>query len=185
MALNNDAVLKVGTGDFYTGEVGAELPLDLLAPGLGFEHMGHSSIDDILNSASEGGEITTLPTLQNPNLRQSIAARTESYNINLHQFDDQALKLFFGANSEITIDGHVRPAKNPVATECSWLFVFRDGDRVGGIYAPKVSIFRGDDFSISDTESLQRLNLRITPLIHDTNEYAFEFIPPHVPDAGV
>lgn len=183
MALNNDAVLKVGTGDFYTGEIGAEVPVDLLNPGVEFEHMGHTSIDDILNSASEGGEITNLPSLQNPNLRQSISARTESYNINLHQFDERAMKLFFGANSEVTLDGHVRPAKNPVPTEVSWLFVFRDGDRVGGIYAPKASIIRGDDFSISDTESLQRLNLRITPLIHDTNEYAIEFIPPHVPGA--
>lgn len=181
MALNNEAVLKVGTGDFYTGEVGAELPADLLLPGAAFEHMGHTSIDDILNSASEGGESTTLGTLQNPNLRQSVASRTESYNINLHQFDPKAMKLYYGANSVVTPEGHIRPAKSPVPTEASWLFVFRDGDRVGGIYAPKASFIRGDDFSISDTESLTRLNLRITPLVHDTNEYAIEFIPPHIP----
>ena len=184
MALDNSAVLKVGTGDFYTAPIGSALPADLLTPGVAWEHMGHTSLDDILNSASEGGETTTLGSLQNRNLRQSVASRTESYNINLLQFDPEALKLYYGSNTEVTGDGHVRIPQDPVPSELAWLFVFRDGERVGAIYAPKASFIRGDDFSISDTESLSRLNLRVTPLVHEGNNYSVEFVPPHVPEAS-
>lgn len=182
--LDNTAVLKVGTGDFYTAPIGTELPADLTKITEPFEHMGHTSLEDILASASEGGETTTLSSLQNRNLRQSVSSRTESYTVNLLQFDDESLKLYFGANAEVTAGGRVRPAQSPVPSELAWLFIFRDGDRVGGIYAPKASFFRADDFNISDTESLNRLSLRITPLVHNENQYAIEFIPPHTPVVG-
>ena len=178
MARNDNAVLKVGTGEFYTADVGTPLPANILEPGETYTSMGHTSLEDILNSASEGGESTTLSSLQKRDLRTSISARTESYNINLLQFDSDSLTLYYGANAEVTEDGHVRPAQSPIPTEAAWLFVFRDGDRVGGIYAPRASIFRGDDVAITDTEALQSLNLQITPLAYEGNEYTIEFIPP-------
>ena len=178
MSRNDEAVLKIGTGEFYTAPTGTELPANILEPGEPFTSMGHTSLEDILNSASEGGESTVLSSLQKRNLRTSISARTESYNINLLQFDSESLTLYYGANAEVTDEGHVRPAQEPVPTEVAWLFVFRDGDRVGGIFAPRASIFRGDDVAITDTEALQSLNLQVTPLVHDNNQHAIEFIPP-------
>lgn len=184
MALDNSAILKVGTGAFYTAEVGSELPANILEPGESWENMGHTSLEDILNSASEGGDQTTLASLQNRNLRTTVAARTESFNINLLQFDSDSLKLYYGDNSEISPEGNVQIPTEPVPAERAWLFVFRDGDRVGAIYAPKASFFRGDDFAISDTESLTSLNLRITPLAIDGNKFAIEFVPPKVVSSG-
>lgn len=184
MALDNSAILKVGTGAFYTAEIGTELPTSILEPGSPWENMGHTSLEDILNSASEGGDQTTLSSLQNRNLRTTVAARTESFNINLLQFDSDSLKLYYGDNAVVTPEGSVRPAIEPVPAERAWLFVFRDGDRVGAIYAPKASFFRGDDFAISDTESLSRLNLRITPLAVDGNAHAIEFVPPKAVTSG-
>lgn len=181
MALDNTAVLKVGTGDFYTAPIGTAKPVDVLIPGAEWEHMGHTSLDDILSSASEGGEETTLGSLQNPNLRRTSSARTESFTMNLLQYDTEALKLFYGSNAVVTAEGSVQVPQTPTPTEVAWLFIFKDGDRVGGIFAPKASIFRGDDFSISDTESLARLSLRVTPLVADGNGFAIDFIPPHVP----
>lgn len=180
MALDNSAVLKVGTGAFYTAPVDTEKPLDLLSPDVEWVHMGHTSLDDILSSASEGGEQTTLGSLQNPQLRTTTAARTESYTVNLLQFDTASLRLYYGANAVVNADGSVDIPQSPVATEVAWLFVFRDGERVGGIYAKKASIIRADDFAITDTESLSRLSLRITPLGTDGATSALQFIPPKV-----
>lgn len=184
MALDNTAILKVGTGNFYTAAVGTAQPTNILAPGNPWANMGHTSLEDILNSASEGGEQTTLSSLQNRNLRSSVAARTETFNINLLQFDSESLKLFYGANATVDPDGGVEVPMEPVPEERAWLFVFRDGDRVGGLYAPKASFFRGDDFSVTDTESLSRLNLRITPLAVDGNDFAFKFLTPRAVISG-
>lgn len=184
MALDNTAILKVGTGNFYTADIDTELPDNILEPGVGWSNMGHTSLDDILNSASEGGEQTTLASLQNRNLRTSVAPRTESFTINLLQFDTESLKLYYGDNAVVSSDGNVQIPLEPVPAERAWLFVFRDGDRVGAIYAPKASFFRGDDFAITDTESLSRLSLRITPLAVDGNDYAIEFVPPKAVTSG-
>lgn len=178
MALDNNAVLKVGTGHFYTAPVGTALPPDLRTPGDTWKEMGHTSLEDILNSSSEGGEATTLGSLQAPTLRQSFSARTESYTMNLLQFDAESLRLYYGSNAVVTANGAVQIPQDPTPTEAAWLFVFYDGSVTGGIYAPKASIFRSDDLAISDTESLSQLPLQVTPLTHASNNWAITFIPP-------
>jgi len=178
MALDNTAVLKVGTGHFYTAPIGTASPADLRAPGVAWTEMGHTSMQDILASASEGGDVTTLGSLQSKTLRQSVASRTESYNMNLLQFDKDSLKLYYGANAVVTGTGSVQVPQDAVPTEVAWLVVFYDGTTTAGIYAPKASIFRSDDLSISDTENLAQLPLKVTPLTYLTNAFAIEFIPP-------
>ena len=184
MALIDDATLKVGSGRFYTAPVGTELPTDLLNPGNAWEEMGHTSIDDILSATSEGGEQTTLPTLQARSHRVSIAPRTEAYAMRLHQFDTDSLKLYYGSNAVVTASGAVRVPEDPKPTEVAWLFVFEDGDKVGAVYAEKASIFRSDDIAISDTESLAVLPLNVTPLTYGNNSHALTWVPPHVQTAG-
>jgi hypothetical protein len=178
MALDNTAVLKVGTGHFYTAPIGTAVPADLRAPGVAWTEMGHTSMQDILSSASEGGDVSTLGSLQAKTLRQSVASRTESYNMNLLQFDKDSLKLYYGANAVVTGTGSVQVPQDAVPTEVAWLVVFYDGTTTAGIYAPKASIFRSDDLSISDTENLAQLPLKVTPLTYLTNAFAIEFIPP-------
>lgn len=183
MALNDAAVLKVGVGHFYTAPIGTPIPMDLRAPEAEtapWNHMGHTSIEDILSASSEGGETTTLRSLQNKTLRQSVAARTEAYNMNLLQFDAESLKLYYGSNAVVTADGYVQIPQNPTPTEVAWLVVLLDGESVGGVYAEKTSIFRSDDLAISDTESLSQLPLRVTPLGLDANPHAVTWIPPVV-----
>jgi hypothetical protein len=135
-------------------------------------------MQDILSSASEGGDVSTLGSLQAKTLRQSVASRTESYNMNLLQFDKDSLKLYYGANAVVTGTGSVQVPQDAVPTEVAWLVVFYDGTTTAGIYAPKASIFRSDDLSISDTENLAQLPLKVTPLTYLTNAFAIEFIPP-------
>ncbi|WP_346921956.1 hypothetical protein [Glutamicibacter creatinolyticus] len=182
MARKDDATLKVGTGRFLTAEVGTALPEDLLNPGVEWTEMGHTSLEDILSATSEGGDQTVLGTLQNKNLRVSIAPRTEAYAMRLMQFDKDSLKLYYGANSVVTASGAVQVPQNPKPTEVAWLFVFEDGDTIGAVYAEKASIFRSDDVAITDTESLAQLPLSVTPLVYGSNKHALTWVPPHVPD---
>lgn len=190
MALNSNAVLKVGTGAFYTAPVGTAKPArdQLLTPGEDWEHMGHTSLDDILSSSSEGGERNVLPSLQAPTgVRTTVSARTDTFTINLLQFDEQSLKLYYGQNAVIETDGSVQIPETPIPTEAAWLFVFRDGDRVGALYASRTNIIRADDFAISDTESLSRLALSVTPMVEDGSDAssALSFTPPfNVKDDG-
>lgn len=177
MAIKNDAVLKVGTARFYTAEVGTPMPADPRNPGTEWTEMGHTSLSDILSAASSGGEVSTLPTLQNRNLRQNVSARTEAFNINLLQFDVESLKLYYGSNAVVTADGHVQVPSEPVPTEKAWLVVFYDGTATAGVYAEKSSIFRNSDISISDTENLAQLPLTITPLTYESNPHTITFIP--------
>ena len=78
MAYINDAALVVANADFYTGKVGAAAPTDLNEiDDVVWSVLGHTSPEDILSWASEGGEATTIGSLQNPSLRTVYSARTE------------------------------------------------------------------------------------------------------------
>lgn len=178
MPMNDSAVLKVGNGHFYTGEVGTERPADLLSLDAEWSHMGHTSLEDILSANVEGGDTTQLGSLQKRNLKTSVSGRTESFTINLLQFDDDSLTLYYGANSNVTSDGDIEIPETPVAEERAWLFLFFDGERVGGLYAPRASFISAEAFSISDTESLSNLPLSVTPLQHGENAAPYRFIPP-------
>lgn len=180
MALDNNAVLKIGTGHFYTATVGTALPADLRNPGAAWTEIGHTSAQDILAAGSEGGDTTTLRSLQNATLRQSVAPRTEAFTMNLLQFDAAGLKLYYGSNSVVDAAGNVQVPSSPLPTEVAWLVVFYDGQVTAGIYAPKASIIRADDLSISDTENMAQLSLRVTPLNFGANDYAMVWLPPKI-----
>ena len=179
MALNDQSVLKVGTGRFFTAPVGTPRPTDLLNVGPEWENMGHTSLDDILSSSSEGGEVTRFSSLQSRNFRQSTAGRTDSFGVNLLQFEEDALKLYYGSNTVIYENGDIGIPEVAVAEERAWLFLFQDGNMVGGLYAPRASFGRAEDFNISSTEELSSLPIQVTPMSHGDNQgVPYRFIPP-------
>lgn len=178
MALNDNAVFKVGVGHFYTAPVGTTLPTDLAAPGVGWTEIGHTSVEDILSTTSEGGEATTHRSLQSASLRVTYSTRSESWTFNLLQFDTDSLRLYFGQNASIDANGNVLVPDNPQPTERAFLVVFRDGHTVMGLYAAKASIFRGDDFNFADIENLSQMSIRVTPLTASGSSSAYTFIKP-------
>lgn len=183
MALLESAVLKPNTASFFKAPTGTAKPADLKTPGVEWENLGHTTFENILTTSSEGGETSTLRSLQTQQLRVSTTPRTESFQINLLQFDEDSLQLYYGANA--VIDGEeIEVPSDPQPTECAWLAVLYDGEKVAGYYAPKASIFRAEDIAISDTESLAQLPLQVTPLTVEGAKSAYSFIKPHVP-AGV
>ena len=59
----------------------------------------------------------------------------------------------------------------------SFLAVFTDGVNKFGFYAPKAEIMRGDDLSISDSESLAGLPISVKPIAHGSNNWAYAVTP--------
>lgn len=177
MGLSDTATLVVGAGNFFTGAVNAALPADLAAPTAAWTKVGHTSLEDIFGISSEGGDATVLGTLQNTTLRTKYSARTEKMTFTVQQFDSASLKLYYGSNMTTNADGTLGVPTNPTPTVAAFLAVFIDGTNKFAFYCPKAEIYRADDMSLSDTESLAGLPLGVTPLQYNTNTWTYAVTP--------
>lgn len=177
MALNDNATLVVGAGNFFRAPVGTARPADLTAIDAPWENIGHTSLEDIFGVTSEGGDATTLGTLQAKTLRTTYAPRTESFTFTVMQFDRRSLRLYYGANAPLLPDGSLGVPSSPVPTESAFLAVFIDGENRFAFYAPKAEIFRAEDMAISDAESLAGLPLSVKPVAHGGNVWAYTVTP--------
>ena len=177
MALNDNATLVIGAGNYLTAPTGTSIPTDLLAPGTPWTPVGHTSLEDIFGVTSDGGDATTLGTLQNKSLRTTYSARTETLTFTLLQFDADALRLFYGANAPTLENGLIGVPQDPQPTECAFLAVFIDGENHFGVYAPKSEIYRADDLSVPDAESLAGLPLGVKPLALGSNSWTYAVTP--------
>ena len=185
MATNDAATLKVGNARFYTAPVGTARPLTvatLKVPPVTWIEMGNTSLENIIALTSEGGTVTTLGSLQNKNLRQSVDSRTESFGINLLEWTEESLKMYYGSNSVIAADGSVEVPSEPTPSELAFLVVLEDGVNVAGFYAEKSSIFRAEDIAIADTNSLAQLPIRVTALNAAGKPSALTVITPRATD---
>lgn len=189
MALIDNAVLVPNAGNYFTSEVGTEIPTDLTTITAEWANIGHTSLEDVLAFSSEGGEKTTLGTLQNKALRNTYTPRVDAMALTLQQFDVEALRLYYGSNAvDVNGDGTlIGVPQNPAPTTRAFLAVFIDGNSVFAVYAPKAEIFRGEAVEIADTESLAGLPLSITPLIYGDNQWPYALTPlavvPAAPEA--
>ncbi|MEU5433821.1 hypothetical protein AB0G73_10630 [Streptomyces sp. NPDC020719] len=177
MALNDLATLVVGNGNYLTAPVGTAMPDNLLVPTSPWQTVGHTSLEDVFGITSEGGEATTIGTLQNKSLRTKYSARTETMTVTLQQFDTAGLKLYFGANAPLLPDGSVGVPADPVPTQCAFLAIFVDGENHFAFYAPKAEIYRQDDLSIADTESLAGLPIGVKPMVYGSNVWTYAVTP--------
>lgn len=177
MSLNDAATLVIGSGNYLTAVTGTALPADLKAPGNAWENVGHTSLEDIFSISSEGGDASTLGTLQNRTLRTKYSTRTDSLKFTLNQFDTKSLKLYYGANAPELANGLIGNPLNPVPTVCAFLGIFIDESKVFAFYAPKAEIFRADDVAAGDTETLVGLPLSVKPLQHSTNDFTYAVTP--------
>lgn len=177
MALNDAATLVIGSGNYLTAPLGTEMPADLLTPLSPWEAVGHTSLEEIFSITSEGGEATTIGSLQNKSLRTKYSARTETMAFTLQQFDVDGLKLYYGSNAPVLPDGSVGVPADPTPTTCAFLAVFVDGENFFAFYAPKAEIYRAEDLSFGDTESLAGLPLGVKPMPHGANKWSYAITP--------
>lgn len=183
MTTNDNAVLKVSLARFYKAPVGTARPITLATmknPPAPWQEMGNTSLDQIFQITSTGGEVTGLGSAQNPNLRQSISPRTESFGINLLEWTEDSLKLYYGANSVVLPDGAIEAPTTPVPTEAAFFVALYDGENVAGFYAAKSSIFRSEDVAIADTNSLSALPIKVTALNSQGAASAITIVPPKI-----
>jgi hypothetical protein len=177
VALNDNATLVIGSGNYLTAPVGTDLPEDLLVPTSPWSIVGHTSLEDIFSIASEGGEATVIGTLQNKSLRTKYSARTETMTFTLQQFDIPGLKLYYGSNAPVLPNGTVGVPTEPTPTTSAFLAVFVDGENHFAFYAPKAEIYRADDVSFGDTESLAGLPIGVKPMAFGSNSYTYAITP--------
>lgn len=185
MALNDQATLVIGAGNFYLNPTtGGGAPTNLKAVPSPWVNIGHTSIEDILGFDTEGGDQTILKTLQNKSIRTQREPITDTLSLTIQQFDKASLKLYFGSNAADGdfVDGAVgakwlRVSSDPKPTVCAFLAVFADGENIFAIHIPKCEIMRGDSPEINDTESLAGLPLKITPLQFGGNDWTMEITP--------
>lgn len=185
MAINDKSTLVVGSGNYLLAPVGTEMPADLTNPGVDWENVGHTSLEDVFTTTSEGGEATVIGTLQKKNLRTTYSARTETLGFTLQQFDTAGLKLYYGSNAPTLPSGALGVPTDPQPTETAFLAVFIDGENVFAFYAAKAEVFRSEDMSIADTESLAGLPLGVTPLVYQDNDWAYAVTPLDAVPSGV
>lgn len=177
MSLNDDATLVIGAGNYFTAPVDTAIPADLSAPGVAWTNVGHTSLEDIFGISSEGGEATVIGTLQKKALRTRYSQRTETMTFILQQFDAAGLKLYYGSNATTGAGGEIQVPAEPVPTTVAFLVVFTDGDNEFAFYAPKAEIYRSDDLSLADTESLAGLPLGVKPLVSGSNTWTYAVTP--------
>lgn len=189
MALNGDTVLKLSRADFYVAPVGTPVPSDLsLEPASPWEHTGHTSIEDILVATTEGGETTTLGSIQAASLKTSTAPAIRSFTVNHLQWDTATLQLYYGSNAVVNADGSVDVPETAIPTEKAWLARLRDGNTFGGFYSKRTSIIGDGDISIADSDSLAQIPVKYTPMIVGSEVSSLKFIPmkkaPEAPEEG-
>lgn len=177
MPLIDEATLVIDYGNYLIAPVGTELPADLRAPVSPWDVVGHTSLEDIFGSTSEGGEATILGTLQKKALRTRYSPRQEAFTFTLQQFDKSGLKLYYGANAIELPNGLIAPHNNPVVTVAGFCAIFIDAENVFAFYAPKAEIYRADDLALSDTESLAGMPISVKPIALNGNNWAFAVTP--------
>lgn len=179
MAINDNSTLVVKTGRFYVAPVGTPAPTDLTDIAEPWEEMGHTSLEDILAWATEGGDTTTLGSLQSPSLRNTTASRTESFTTTLLQWDAKTLPFYFGANMALIPGSEIfyGVKSSPAPVKKAFLVVFEDGQNRFPVYAPSAEIGRGDDLSLDSTEDLAGLPIQITLLNYQGNDWSFAVAP--------
>ena len=179
MALKDNAVLVIDTGNYFLAEPGTAAPGDLTNPGAEWTNVGHTSLEEILGLSSEGGEATILGTLQNKSLRTSYSARTETMTFTLQQFDEDSLRLYFGRNMDY-IDGDDRfmgVPETPQPTVAAFLVVFVDQSEHFALYMPRAEILRGDDMDFGETGAIMGLPLAVSPKKYGTNTWTWAISP--------
>lgn len=95
----------------------------------------------------------------------------------LVQFDEDGLRLFYGANAPTLPNGMIGVPQDPQPTQAAFLAVFVDGENHFAFYGPKAEIYRADDLSIADTESLAGLPLGVKPMALGTNQWTYAVTP--------
>lgn len=185
MAQNDDAVLTAAVGYVYVGPVGTAAPspadiltLDLEDPSAwasaGWASVGHTSRGTLPEFGFEGGESEMKGSWQKKKLREIQKDDPVDYlTVILHQFDQDALSLYYGENGS-TVDGVFGVKSGVSPAEKAGLVVIQDGDLRLGFHFHKASVKRDDAIELP-IDDFAALPVRFTFLDYN-DELLFSWI---------
>jgi len=165
MAENDNAVLTAAVGYVYVAPVGTAAPspaqlkaLNLNNPASwvvnGWESVGHTSRGTLPEFGFDGGSTEVKGSWQKKKLREvSTEDPVDFVTVVLHQFDENALSLYYGDNNSATPG--VFAYKGGQTNEKALLIIIEDGTLRLGHHAFKASIKRDDaiDLPVDDFAS--------------------------------
>lgn len=170
MAEIDNSVLQPGGGYIFVAPVGTAKPTitDPTAPGVGWETIGHTSLDELPEIGRDGDDPETLGSWQNRKLRVTTPDVTYSIAFQSIQSTSLTYQMYFGAGeSAEQVDGSFRIPATPVAQEKALLLIVVDGDNFLPMWHPRVSLL-GSDAVAMDPEGFVTYPIRGTFLGHSS-----------------
>lgn len=180
MALNDAAVLTAAVGYVYVNStLGAAAPTPAALKTISLTStaawtpttwtlVGHTSRNDMPEFGFDGGDTEVKGTWQKKKLKEvQTSDLVDSVTIQLQQFDEDALALYYGANASAE-EGEFGVSGTFTPVEKAFLVIIEDGTTRIGFHASKASIKRDDaiDLPVDDFASLP---IKATFLNHSTD----------------
>lgn len=185
MAENDEAVLTAAVGYVYTAIPGTAAPsptqlktINLSNPAgwtvTGWKSVGHTSRGTLPEFGFEGGDSEVKGSWQKKKLREIQSEDPIDYlTVVLHQFDEEALALYYGDNASAT-EGVFGYSGSAGTNEKAGLVIIEDGDLRLGHHFHKASVKRDEAIELP-IDDLAALPIRFTYLNHE-DELLFTWI---------
>uniref|UniRef100_UPI0039F6341C phage tail tube protein n=1 Tax=Streptomyces sp. 039-1 TaxID=2789263 RepID=UPI0039F6341C len=161
MAQNNTEVVIPGTGYVYIGNAdngGSATPakkptawFDPLAPGAGWDSIGHTSLENGVEFGRDGDDPETKGSWQVPKLRTTNPDVTYTLTLNALQASADTYRLYFGAGPGAMVGNTFKIPAKPQAQARALLIVIVDGSQMLPLYFPHVSLLGSDAISLDPT----------------------------------
>lgn len=177
MALNDALVVVPGQGFLYEAPVGTPRPTNLTDPESPWTNLGHSSIDDNVVFARDGGDSNILGTWQNPALRDRRDPVTFSVTVTLQQIDNNSLALYFGGGDD-SVAGIFSVPATSVPQEKALYIRIVDGDTEVAVFIPKTAIASDDDVEL-DVENFVGFPIRAS-ILGVTGQSLMDWVGEHL-----
>ena len=178
MAENDAAVLTAAVGYVYVGAVGAAAPTPALIKTIdladtsgwaatGWNTVGHTSRGTLPEFGFEGGDNEVKGSWQKKKLREIQSDDPVDYlTVVLHQFDEDSLDLYYGANASV-VPGVFGYSGSPDVNEKSGLVIIEDGSFRLGFHFHKGNVTRDESIELP-IDDLAALPVKFTFLNHGT-----------------
>jgi hypothetical protein len=173
MALIDTSTVIPGVGHFLIAALGATDPTwgdieafaaDITDVPTGFEHFGHTDIDEVVAFDSEGGETEVKGSWQNPSLREVLTDAAVDYLVfrSLQVRDNDALTLFYGGG-DVSVANQFGLPDNPAPQERYLVLVMMDAYGPIALRVPKASLRREGAMQVDRTDFI-KMPIRATYL---------------------
>lgn len=185
MAVDANALVVPGHATVFHAPANTDVPDDPLTAfalttdvvATGWENLGHTSKDNTVNFARDGGDKTSLDTYLADAVRTVYSSVNWTLNIPALQFDQDVLDLAFNGSFD-TDDGYIIPGSSTPKPAALFL-LFVDGTAELGFYIPNTVVTLGD-VPTFDPEAFTEL-----PLTAAIQAATSDVIPPSGSVAGI